>query len=171
MPMNCSPHRNRAAPDKRTIEDLLESIRVHFYAGHRPAQFHRDRRMLLYAVTRPAAWLEHRGLFCSPRRYRQLVQERLDAVRAYGDPRVWADYFPRYLLKCLQSFFARHGDDLYHELKHIRNALESLQRSLVFAQRAAEQSRQIEALAAAHRVLQAGHHGRSHPDPGQLALF
>jgi hypothetical protein len=154
-----------------TAEHLLEQVRVHFYAGSSPAQFHRDRRMLLYAVTWPAIWLERRDLFCSSARYRTLVEERLEAIRAHGDPARFGAYFPAYLLKGLQDFFLRHGDDLYVELKHVRNALESLTGSLVFAEHASEQSRRIEALAAAHRILHASRHPPSHPDPAQPLLF
>jgi hypothetical protein len=169
--MNCSPRRNERSADERTIEHLLEHIRVHFYADAQPANFHRDRRMLLFALTWPAHWLDRRGLFCSPRRYRTLITERLDAIRAHGEPARYGAFFPTYLLRCLQDFFERHGDDLYHELKHIRNAIESIQASLVLAQRASEQFRHIEAIAAAHRILRTERHSRSHPDPGQLALF
>ena len=34
----------------------------------------------------PAAWLEQRGLTCSPKRYRALIVERLAAIAAQGDP-------------------------------------------------------------------------------------
>jgi hypothetical protein len=168
--MNCS-HRKAVPDGERTAHELLEQVRVHFYAGSQPARFHHDRRMLLYAVTWPAVWMERRGLFCSQRRYRTLIEERLDAIRAHGEPARYGAYFPAYLLKCLQDFFERHGDDLYIELKHIRNALESLRGSLVFAERASEQSRRIEALAAAHRILHASRHASSHPDPAQPSLF
>ena len=123
------------------------------------------------ALTWPAVWLERRGLFCSPRRYRTLVEERLDAIRAHGESARYGAYFPAYLLKCLQDFFLRHGDDLYVELKHVRNALESLHGSPVFTEGACEQSRRIEALAAAHRILHASRHAPSHPDPAQPLLF
>lgn len=145
--MNFS-HRKAVPGVERTAQDLLELVRVHFYAGSQPAQFHRDRRMLLYAVTWPAVWLERRGLFCSQRRYKTLIAERLDAIRAHGEPARYGAYFPAYLLKCLQDFFQRHGDDLYVELKHVRNALESLQASLVFTERASYQrSRKTDPLA------------------------
>jgi hypothetical protein len=170
MPMNSS-HRNIASPDERTIADLLEAVRVQFYAGSQPAQFHRDRRMLLYALTWPAHWLDRRGLFCSPHRYRSLVADRLDAIRAHGDPARFGAYLPSYLLKCLQDFFDRHGDELYCELKHIRNALDCLQATLAKCQRASEQSRHIEAIAAAHRILRNGYHGPPQTDPHQIALF
>jgi hypothetical protein len=168
--MNCS-HRKAATGAESTAEDLLELVRVHFYAGSQPAQFLRDRRMLLYTVTWPAVWLERRGLFCSQRRYRALIQERLDAIRAHGEPARFGAYFPSYLLKCLQDFFDRHGDDIYVELKHVRNALESLQASLVFTPRESEQSCRIGALAAAHRILHASRHPPSHTDPRQPSLF
>jgi len=115
--------------------------------------------------------VDRRGLFCSPDRYRSLVADRLDAIRAHGDPGRFGDYFPAYLLKCLQDFFDRHGDDLYCELKHIRNALECLQASLAKCQRASEQSRHIEAIASAHRILRAGTDTKPQPDPHQIALF
>ncbi len=168
--MNCS-HRSAPAGAERTAQDLLELIRVHFYAGGQPSAFHGDRRMLVYAVTWPAVWLERRSLFCSPRRYKALIEERLDAIRAHGEPARYGAYFPAYLLKCLQDFFGRHGDDLYVELKHIGNTLDCLQASPVFAERASEQSRRIEALAAAHRILHASRHATSHPDPAQPSLF
>jgi hypothetical protein len=168
--MNCS-HRKVVPGGERTAHELLDSIRLRFYSTQPPASFHRDRRMLVYALTWPAVWLERRGLFCSPRRYRALIEDRLDAIRAHGEPARYGAYFPAYLLKCLQDFFDRHGDDLYVELKHVRNALESLHGSLVFAERASEQSRRIEALAAAHRILHVSRHAPSHPDPAQPSLF
>ncbi len=125
--------------------------------------------MLLYALSWPATWLERRGLFCSSRRYRTLIVERLDAIRAHGDPQRYGDYFPRYLLKCLQDFFDRHGDELDGELKHIRNALDQVCGSLRFAEKASLQSRQIETLAAVHRLLRAQAPATS--DPRQMGLF
>ena len=168
--MNCS-HRSDPTIAKRTVDDLLESVRIRFYAGNQPARFYRDRRMLMYALTWPAVWLERRGLFCSSHRYQILITERLEAIRAHGEPARYGAYFPTYLLKCLQDFFERYGDELYGELKHIRNALESVCRSLSFAQKASEQSRQIETLACAHRVLQSQRHARSQSASGQLDLF
>ena len=168
--MNCS-RRNDASVGQRTIDDLLESVRVRFYAANQPANFHRDRRMLLYALTWPAVWLERRGLFCSSHRYQVLITERLDAIRAHGEPARYGAYFPRYLLKCLQDFFDRHGDELYRELKHIRNAIESVCRSLSFAQQASARSRQIETLACAHRLLHAQRHARSQSATDQFDLF
>ncbi len=119
----------------------------------------------------PAVWLERRDLFCSSRRYRTLIVERLDAIHAHGDPQRYGDYFPRYLLKCLQDFFDRHGDELDGEFKHIRNALDQVLTSARFASRVRTDAQNIDALAAVHRLLHAQRARRVVHDPDQLDLF
>ena len=159
-----------------SIADLLQSVRWHFYgdAGDPTAlqRFHRDRRMLLYALTWPAVWLERRGLTCSPNRYRSLIAERLDAIGAHGDPARWSGYFPRYLLKCLQDWFHRNGDDLYGDLKHLRNALDQVLTNVRLAARVQQHARQLDVLVATHRLLHAQRAARlARSNPGQLDLF
>ncbi|MFT3831055.1 MAG: hypothetical protein QM691_15250 [Opitutaceae bacterium] len=163
---------------EQVVDELLESIRGRFYTATDPLErgarrrFHRDRRMLLYALTWPATWLERRGLTCPPGRYRRLIDERLAAIAAHGDPACYGAFFPRYLLKCLQDFFARHGDDLYGDLKHIRNALDQVLASARFAQRVRDDARQLDVLVATHRLLHARHAARVAPrDPSQMKLF
>lgn len=168
--MNCSdPTDRKPGHDEQLVADLLAEIRLRFYAAQPERAFRGDRRRLLYALSWPAVWLECRGLFCSPARYRQLVVARLDAIRAHGDPARYGRYFPTYLLKCLQDFFARHGDELYGEFKHIRNALDVACGALRFAEKARGHSRQIAAIAQAHRFLRA--HVPPPPDSNQMALF
>ena len=170
--MNSSdPPRLTTTVDERSVDDLLADVRLRFYTTPPAAQFQRDRRRLVYALTWPAVWLERRGLFCSPPRYRTLIAERLDAIRAHGAPQRYGAYFPTYLLKCLQDFFERHGDDLDREFKHIRHALDGLCGSLRFAEKASAQSRQIAALATVHRFLRAARPAPSPSDPAQLPLF
>lgn len=176
--MNCSDRSAPPATMQQTIEELLETIRTRFYpaatAVDRTAarRFHRDRRLLLYALTWPAAWLEHRALTCPGGRYRRLIEERLAAIAAHGDPARYAPCFPRYLLACLQDHLRHHGDELYDELKHIRNALDQLLANTRLAQRVREETRQRDILAATHRLLHAAHCTRVVPtDPRQLRLF
>jgi hypothetical protein len=169
--MNCSEASRRPilCADEQLLSDLLAHLRLRFYSTRPPAVFQRDRRQLLAALSWPAHWLEHRGLFCPPQRYQVLVIERLDAICAHGDPACYSGYFPAYLLKCLQEFFDRHGDELYGEFKHVRNALEVVCGSLRFAERAALQSRQIAALASVHRLLRTP--APPTHDPNQMSLF
>ena len=176
--MNSSDRSAPPAAMQRVLEDLLETIRECFYPEAGPAgrttlrRFHRDRRLLLYALTWPATWLQRRGLICPSGRYRRLIDERLAAIIAHGEPARYQGFFPRYLLKCLQDHFERHGDELYEELKHVRNALDQILADARLAQRVREDARQRDILVATHRLLQAGRstHVVS-SDPGQLRLF
>jgi hypothetical protein len=169
MPPGREGHAPGAADS--AVPQLLEIVRLGFYANQPKAHFFRDRRMLLYALTWPAGWLDSRGLPCSPQRYHALVAERLKAISAHGDPSCYGAFFPAYLLKCLQDWFQYHGDDLYDELKHVRNALHRILGSLDFASEAQVHARHVEMLAATHRLLHAQRKRHVVPNPGQMSLF
>jgi hypothetical protein len=153
------------------VRQLLEEVRCRFYAGHPARDLHRDRRMLLYALTWPASWLERRGLTCSAARYRGLLADRLAVIAAHGDPTRYGAYFPAYLLKCLQDWFDHHGDELYGELKHIRNALDQVLASAKFAATVQRDAQHVEFLAATHRLIRAQRDKPRDADNGQLPLF
>lgn len=153
-----------------TLEELLGSIRLRFYL-HRPADYQRDRRRLLHAVTWPATWLDERGLTCVPPRYHTLIEERLQAIAAHGNPTAYGAYFPAYLLKCLQDWFDRYGDELYSELKHIRNALDQLLASARFAERVQRHARHLDLLVSTHRLIETRHANRTATAAEQLTLF
>lgn len=159
-----------ADPLATATDALLQSIRLRFYA-QRPADYHRDRRWLLHALTWPATWLDERGLTCAPPRYQKLIDERLQAIAAHGDPARYGGYFPSYLLKCLQDWFDRHGEELYSELKHIRNALDQLLASARFAERVQRDARHLDLLVATHRLIETRQASRSLTPSDQLTLF
>lgn len=149
---------------------LLAAVQRRFYAGRGEREFYRDRRMLVYALAWPAQWLEERGLTCSGERYAALVTERLVAIAGHGDPEKYGAYFPAYLLKCLQDWFRHHGEDLYDELKHIRNAIDVVLRSPGLTAAVREDGRQLAVLASAHRLICVTRR-REKPVAGQLRLF
>lgn len=153
------------------VPELLEVLRRRFYGRQPPSHFHRDRRMLLYALTWPAGWLASRGLTCSPARYHVLIVDRLDAICAHGDPARFGAYLPAYLLKCLQDWFQHRSDELYAELKHIRNALDRILGSVGSLSEVQLNARHIELLAATHRLLHAHRKRPVTPDAGQMSLF
>lgn len=150
---------------------LLEEIHRRFYSREDERGFHRDRRMLLYALTWPATWLEHRGLTCSSARYCALVADRLEDIAAHGDPARYGAYFPTYLLKCVQDWFQHHGDELYGELKHIRNALDQVLASTRIATTVQRDAHHVELLASAHRLIRAERRKSPQTDGRQLSLF
>ena len=165
-------------PDRQTVDLILTQIQSRFYHDNQKL-FFRDRRFLLYVITWPASWFHERGLRPPASRYKQLVLDRLDDIQTHGDPDQYLPFFPRYLLKCLQDYLAWHGDSLYQELKHIRNALYNLDSILEQLQPAnaqpagsAPDDSLIEILAHTHSIL-AGHYPRKSTKTAsqQLSLF
>jgi hypothetical protein len=153
-----------------TIDQLLLAIRLRFYV-HRPIDYQRDRQRLLHAITWPATWLDERGLTCAPQRYQSLIDVRLQVIAAHGNPAVYGAFFPSYLLKCLQDWFDRHGEELYSELKHIRNALDQLLASARFAERVQSHARHLDLLVSTHRLIESRHGNRRPSVSDQLDLF
>ncbi|MEP6956785.1 MAG: hypothetical protein ABI883_08155 [Chthoniobacterales bacterium] len=163
------PFRQARGPE--SVEGLLAEVRHRFYGGQPARDFYRDRRRLLYALTWPAVWLERRALTCSAQRYHALVAGRLGDIALHGEPARYGAYFPAYLLKCLQDWFQHHGDDLYDELKHIRNALDQVLASARFAAAVQRDAQHTELLAATHRLIHARRPQRENTDGRQLSLF
>ena len=160
--------------DKKALptDKLLAQIKQNFYTCTLSDKaFYADRRMLLYALTWPASWLDQRGLSVSAQQYETLISQRLKAIAHYGDPKRYERYFPRYLLKCMQDWFAHHGDELYEELKHVRNHLHSIEALL---QRCTSERAEdiVTPMAQAHAILK-NQQRRKHckDDTQQLKLF
>lgn len=159
----------------------MDLIRSRFYTNEQKC-FFRDQRFLLYAITWPASWFHERGLHPPPNRYKQIIVERLDDIRQHGIPAHYTPYFPRYLLKVLQDHFKWHGDQLYQEFKHIRNALYSLNSLLQQLQNQQPttdpstalrtDNHTIEALANTHHILATRYQRKTaKKSPKQLSLF
>ena len=160
--------------DKKALptEKLLAQIKQNFYnRASSEKAYYADRRMLLYALTWPAKWLDQRGLWMDAQQYEKLIDQRLKTIVHHGDPKRYQRYFPRYLLKCLQDWFAHHGDELYEELKHVRNHLHSIEALLQggTSQRAEDI---VTPMAQAHAILMSQCHRKNgKEDARQLTLF
>ena len=163
--------------EPKTLHQLLQTIPTNFYDNAEVKRYYRDRRLLLYALTWPAAWMVERGLRPSPKYYEQLITERLHEIATHGDPASYQRYFPRYLLKCLQPWFLRHGDSLYEELKHIRNPLYSIEKLIeTMATKATEKNDQndtaIALMAHTHLLLKSPNRRKQQkPEARPLTLF
>lgn len=157
--------RPKMATAEATLTDLLGELQRRFYAQADQSLFYRDRCALARALTWPALWLDRRGVQCSQDRYRALLVARLEAIQVHGDSGKYGAFFPAYLLKCLQDWFTWHGEDLYLELKHARNAIEVALLSVGFDDDNDDRGRtprshrgdpdSILALATLHKVLRA----------------
>ena len=126
--------------------------------------------MLLYTVTWPATWLDKRGLPITSQAYQKLLTQRLDDIAKHGDPKRYQTYFPRYLLKTIQDWFAHHGEDLYEELKHVRNQLCDIE-ALLRSQPAQSAGDVVTPIAQAHAVLAIQNRCKKCADNKQLNLL
>ena len=126
--------------------------------------------MLLYTVTWPATWLDRRGLPTTSQAYQKLLIERLDDIAQHGDPQRNSSYFPRYLLKTIQDWFAHHGEELYEELKHVRNQLCGIE-ALLRSQPTQSAEDVVTPIAQAHAVLAVQCRRKKHADAKQLNLL
>ena len=152
-------------------EKILTQIKQRFYEN-KPYEkrFYQDRRMLLYTVTWPATWLYKHGLPITSQAYQKLLTERLNDIAKHGDPARYRAYFPRYLLKAIQDWFAHHGEDLYQELKHVRNQLCDID-SLLRAQPTQSAEDVVTPIAQAHAVLAVQCRRKKYADAKQLNLL
>ena len=157
---------------QQPTDKLLARIKESFYCCNlSDKRFYEDRRMLLYALTWPAKWMDQRGLQVGAQQYERLITERLKSIAQYGRPERYQRYFPGYLLKCLQDWFAYHGDELYEELKHVRNQLYRIE-ALLNSQHTAEVAEDIVTpMAKAHAILMSQCRHKRRTDTRQLKLF
>ena len=126
--------------------------------------------MLLYTVTWPATWLDKRGLPITSQAYQKLLTQRLDDIAKHGDPKRYQTYFPRYLLKTIQDWFAHHGEELYEELKHVRNQLCDI--DAILRKQPTQNAEDIVApIAQAHAVLAVQNRRKKQPEAKQLNLL
>ena len=151
-------------------EELLHRIEDDFYHNLPKRRFYRDRPFLLYVISWPAAWLHHRALTMPKARYRQIILQRLDQIKAHSDFSKAIAFFPAYLLKCLQNYFLHQGDQLYDELKHIRNSIDSLFDKLDKAQ-PEDPQHLVPTLAHLNRLMRSPYKTRKKLSPHQLTLF
>lgn len=173
---------NAPGPEKQLLDRQLERIRLLFYPEkHLQQSFYRDRQRLLHALTWPASWLLRRGLRLSPTRYARLLDEQLITILTHADRSRCQIYFPAYLLKCIQEWFAHHGDELCDELSHIRNALWQIETIVARMQKSTDQIKAIQeeqaikVMAQTHAILSAKQaqnaRNKQHPSQRQMNLF
>jgi uncharacterized protein YecA (UPF0149 family) len=152
-------------------EALLDQIKTRFYRSNAlQKRFYQDRRMLLYALTWPAKWLDRRALPITSQAYQNLLSDRLEDIATHGDPKRYQNYFPRYLLKTIQDWFAHHGEALYEELKHVRNQLYAIQ-TLLRQNNTQSTEDIVTPLAQAHAVLAVQNRRKKHTDTQQINLL
>ena len=105
---------------KPWVESQLKMIQLAFYKNQQQC-FHRDRHMLIYAITWMAAWLRNRSLAMCQKQYQQCFKAIIEEIQRHADPQKTKAYFPRYLLKSIQNYLRHNEDKIYFQLKNISN--------------------------------------------------
>jgi len=139
-------------PKINSTHDLyphLQHIREHFYKND-DSRYHTDKTMLLYALTWPAAWLDKHALRTTPAHYQKLLTQQLQQIKQHGNPKHYGQYFPRYLLTCLQRWISHNQHTLYQQLKHASHSIEQIARDIAASEPA---HNHITVLAQAHQLL------------------
>lgn len=158
------PHRKtqyRSMQTTNELDEVLNYTGKHIYEGMDEA-FQRDRRMLLYALTWPAAWLDSQALRMHREDYRRMLMDKLEQIHAHGDPARYRAYFPKYLLKCLQDHCHYHHETLYRELKHASYSIEEIVKNIQTGP-----NNHTAVLAQAHALLRQSHRNKAAPAPNK----
>lgn len=108
------------------LNTLLEEVRRRFYAKRPARDSYADERWLTKALTWPAAWMRDEHGYTTevtPQMYRRLIEDVLEKIEAHGN---WpqTNFFPSYLLKCLQDHCRMNADTVLAESKHMRNRVD-----------------------------------------------
>ena len=143
--------------EEKIIEGILANIKKRFYPKNKYKLFYQDKPMLIYPITWPATWFEQRALKPHQNKYQQIIKNIINDIVAHGNPRIYQQYFPRYLLKCIQQWFQFNGEQLYEQLKHIRNHLYAFEQILQHIQYINQTHitdiHSIEVMANTHRLI------------------
>lgn len=121
-PHDYSEPRPRIAPASDLVNSLCYVIRDQLYRDDQKKYFHSQLKDLKTVVTYPAAWLNKKGVFVTPDRYKEIVMNILQEVKRNGDTGA-INYWPRYLMKVFQTHFQHSGSRYYLEGKTARDVL------------------------------------------------
>lgn len=112
------------------VEELMGVVRRQFYPDSlvedKRAQkrwFQDSHLIKSWVVLWPAVWLEERGVWVTPERYKAAVLGILDEVKRHGDTGAVKNW-PRYLASCVQSRFQIRAEEFLEEGKAAREVVE-----------------------------------------------
>lgn len=147
------------------VAELLAVVRAQFYpdslvadARARKRWFQEQHIIKSWVVLWPAAWLDERGVWLSPERYREALLGIFNEVKQHGDTGDVKNW-PRYLAACVQSRFKIRAEEFLSEGKSARAVVERVALGLMKPEKATAAKRGedvVRALAGAKAVLSQG---------------
>lgn len=133
------------------MADMLPMIRRQFCPHWEDKAWNTHLWLVQRVVTYPAAWLNKRGLFVSPERYRELFLELLQDIKR--NARAEMKFPPAYLLKSVQDHMRFNADRYNNEGKDARS-LADRALALAAAVPAKDPAELVKTLAEVNRLIQ-----------------
>lgn len=144
------------------VAELLAVVRRQFYpdslvddARAKKRWFQEQHLIRSWVVLWPAKWLDERGVWLPPEKYRQALLDIFDEVKRHGDTGAVKNW-PRYLASCVQSRFGIRAEEFLEEGKVARAIVEKVALGLTAPRRADDARRGadlVKTLAAAKAAL------------------
>lgn len=160
--------RQKVLTPKDLVTTLSYAIRDQLYRKEQKHLFHGQLKDLHRSITWPAAWFNERRIFVTPERYLEIFMHVLVEIRGHGNiDRI--DYWPRYILTCVQRHFSVNAQRYNDEGKAARDLVERAVKLLPPATAAADADpsaeRFMETMAAAHQVCRSPGGRKKQPAP------
>lgn len=144
------------------VDELMGVIRRQFYPDSLAADARAQKRWFQeqhliksWVILWPASWLDERGVWLPPERYKDALLGIFNEVKQHGDTGAVKNW-PRYLSMCVQSRFKIRAEEFLEEGKAARAIVERVALGLTKPEKAAEARRGadvVRALAEASAVL------------------
>ncbi len=166
-----SQERPKQQAPREIIDDILNVVRNQFCADMPNAEWWKAKRFTKRIVTWPAAWLDERGAALPSKRFKVIILEILNTVKLHGDT-ANVQFWPGYLLHCVQQHFRIHGEEYLTEAKAISSKADLAMMGLAARDSEANDS-PISALAKANEVLKPRRHPKKPAGrkPAQMDLL
>lgn len=158
--------RPKIGVSKQFMIDMTTMIRGQFCPDWDDRAWNMHLWLVQRAVIFPAVWLNKRGIFVSPERYRELLLDLFQEVKVHGGD---IKFPPGYLLKCVQDHMRFNADRYNAEGKAARDRLAPLLATFTTAE--ARPDFLVTTLAAASACLAKPSRRRKAAPDHQLGLF
>lgn len=140
-----------------TAQDLMESMLHHlrnqFYDDTKT--FAQQRRLLMVAITTPAAWLRARGVSLPARRQHEILMNIVTTIKHHGATGQ-IRFFSGYFLHTVQAHLKHQGERYYIEGRAARNHCENALGAIRGATATAPGDDDSKKLAEIHRLMKSG---------------
>lgn len=172
------PPLNNGSSASLVVGELMWLVRGQFCGDVPEKEWFKShyRFLKVNVVLWPARFMAGKGFAVGPERYKAILTGIFREIERHGDTKV-VRYWPGYLMKCVQDHFRHHWEDYYAEAKSVRAAAEGALLAMGAGGPGGVDltgvgEREMEAMAAAHRLLKGPRKRKAAPRgrQGELGL-